>query len=276
MLCPQCLEDKDKFCRGICLKCYGHIYYKKNKTKLVERYHRRYLANREVELQKNKEWYALNKERALFLAKRWVANNRSHLNECRVLAYKANPNIKLRVVLRDGVRRALIDKKHNSTMDIVGCSVEEFRQHIESKFEPGMNWGNWGFQDRSDKVWQLDHIQALCRFNLADPEQAKLACHYTNFQPLWLNEHKNKTTQDRKEILMNASFEGKVKDSLCWWLGKRRPFNLDDRWQIQLLSVNTEGKCARIKITKLVDGKPVLKESSEAEIAMSEVTHDAN
>jgi len=62
----------------------------------------------------------------------------------------------------------------------LGCSIPEFIKYIEAQFSPGMSWENW-----SRKGWHLDHKQPLASFDLTDSEQAKIACHYSNLQPLW-------------------------------------------------------------------------------------------
>ena len=64
----------------------------------------------------------------------------------------------------------------------LGCSLDELRQHIESKFQPGMTWDNWG---RGPGTWQLDHIMPLSKFDLTNRQHFILACHYLNLQPLW-------------------------------------------------------------------------------------------
>lgn len=33
--------------------------------------------------------------------------------------------------------------KSGSAVDDLGCSIEEFKKYLESKFEPGMTWDNW-------------------------------------------------------------------------------------------------------------------------------------
>lgn len=72
------------------------------------------------------------------------------------------------------------------------CSQSRLVVYIENKFQPGMNWNNYG------KEWEIDHIRPLSSFpNLKfDREQQLLACHYTNLQPLWINEHRAKTAAE--------------------------------------------------------------------------------
>lgn len=76
---------------------------------------------------------------------------------------------------------------------LIGCTPLELKAHLESKFLPGMSWGNRG-------QWHMDHIRPLSSFDLADPEQRQAACHYTNVQPLWAGEHMAKTRSDRCSV----------------------------------------------------------------------------
>ncbi len=72
----------------------------------------------------------------------------------------------------------------------LGCSIAEFREYIIAKFRGGMAWDNWG------EVWELDHIQPLANFNLRDRSQLLIVCHYTNYQPLMIAEHRAKTAAE--------------------------------------------------------------------------------
>jgi hypothetical protein len=78
--------------------------------------------------------------------------------------------------------------KQGSAVNDLGCSIEYFMSHIESKFKPGMTWDNYGHS-----VWHIDHIKPLNSFNLQDSEELKKACHYTNLQPLWAKDNLQKS-----------------------------------------------------------------------------------
>ena len=72
----------------------------------------------------------------------------------------------------------LVVNKPTSFSKSVGCNSTFLRQYLESKFQPGMTWDNYG-------KWEIDHIRPLVSFDLEDAEQFKQACHHTNLQPLW-------------------------------------------------------------------------------------------
>ena len=73
------------------------------------------------------------------------------------------------------------------TLQLLGCSVGVFKRYIEAQFKPGMTWANRG------KVWHMDHIKPCAFFDLTDKNQQRECFHYTNFQPLIIEEnfHKN-------------------------------------------------------------------------------------
>lgn len=71
--------------------------------------------------------------------------------------------------------------KSKSTFKLLGCDMETFRAHIQSKFTEGMSWDNY-------PEWQFDHITPLLYDN---PTQAEMErrMHYTNIQPMWASEN---------------------------------------------------------------------------------------
>lgn len=97
-------------------------------------------------------------------------------------------NYRLANYLRSRVRYALKNgQKSGSAVADLGCSISDFRSHIESRFQPGMSWSNWGMHG-----WHLDHITPLVSFNLEERPQFLIATHYTNMQPLWASDNLRK------------------------------------------------------------------------------------
>ena len=73
--------------------------------------------------------------------------------------------------------------KTSKTTQILGCSFDEFREHIQSQWLPWMNWDNRGkYNGEYNHGWDLDHIIPISEAN-TEEELVKLN-HYTNFQPL--------------------------------------------------------------------------------------------
>jgi hypothetical protein len=94
---------------------------------------------------------------------------------------------------KDAIRKLLLSsfkvrniKKSKLCMkseEIIGCSFEFFKKHIETQFQQGMSWNNHG-------DWHLDHIVPLYVAKTIE-ELIKLN-HWTNFQPLWAKENLKK------------------------------------------------------------------------------------
>lgn len=100
--------------------------------------------------------------------------------------YKIDPEYRLKENMRSRVNLAIKGGiKAGRTFEMVGCSVDELKSHLERHFKPGMSWENYG-------LWQVDHIQPCAAFNLIDPEEQKACFHYSNLQPLWKLENLSK------------------------------------------------------------------------------------
>ncbi len=101
--------------------------------------------------------------------------------------YKRSPQQKLADLLRTRLRVALKGRhKSGSAVRDLGCSIEYLMAYFVEKFETGMCWENHG------KTWHIDHIKPLASFDLTKRKQLLKACHYTNLQPLSIEDHKLK------------------------------------------------------------------------------------
>jgi len=98
----------------------------------------------------------------------------------------------LACIVRNHVYRALIEDKELCSQEYLGCTIEEFREHIEDKFAPGMTWENYGTE------WEIDHIVPLkYKENGVSPslEETIKRLHYLNTQPLWSEENASKSNR---------------------------------------------------------------------------------
>ena len=91
--------------------------------------------------------------------------------------------------ISNALRRSIIGalkrqqiRKHRKTEELLGTDRETARKHIESLFQPGMNWKNHGL---GHGKWHIDHIIPCASFDLKCPVQQLACCHYKNLQPLW-------------------------------------------------------------------------------------------
>lgn len=97
---------------------------------------------------------------------------------------------RVRKVMRTRIGAAISrcgGEKSKKTMQLVGCSMEELKSHIEKQFKTGMTWSNYG-----KNGWHIDHIKPCASFDLTNEDQAKACFHFTNLQPLWWFENLSK------------------------------------------------------------------------------------
>ena len=111
------------------------------------------------------------------LAIRWRNENPARYNAYFVEKRKTDINFKIAHYLRKRTTKAL---KSLKAIQNLGCSIPELKSYLESKWQPGMTWENYG-----KRGWHIDHVKPLNSFDLQDSEQLKEACNYTNLQPLW-------------------------------------------------------------------------------------------
>ena len=150
-------DNKDK------IKAYQKAYHQDNKYKL------------KIQM---KAYYKVNKDKIKVQRKAYT-NNRFKTD----IQYKLSHNLRVRLY------RALKDNyKIGSAVKDLGCTIQQLKQHLESKFQPGMSWDNHTLDG-----WHIDHIKPLSSFDLSDRKQLLEACHYTNLQPLWAKDNLSKS-----------------------------------------------------------------------------------
>ena len=214
-ICNNCNVEKliDYFTKGkskckLCIASIKREKYKEN-PELYKKWNKE---NPERIKEINKKWQKENPEKVKLKRKKYNLKNSEKNNEsCRLWRennpdYKKkynqenreknwesekkrrkNPLVKLSCNIRCRVKNFLKSKnitKNNKTFDIVGCSPEFLKEHIEKQFTDGMSW------DLMGKNIHIDHIIPLSSAN-TEEEVYKL-CHYTNLQPLWAEDNLKK------------------------------------------------------------------------------------
>jgi len=117
--------------------------------------------------------------------KKWAKNNPDKIKK-----YRRAPKYKIARNLRTRLRKFMKESPNSHYAKDIGCTKQEFIKYIESKFEKGMAWENYGNPngDHTD-CWHLDHIIPLSKF------KGKYPNHYTNIQPMWGLENISKNAQ---------------------------------------------------------------------------------
>jgi len=168
------LENKEY--KSNCEKQYRAV----NKSAVKEYQRKYYLRNKEILLTKNKI-YRKENENQIKLNKKHYRD--THKKEQNIWYHKNKHRIQFRIIrnLRGRLSQAIKHSyKSGSAIKDLGCSIPELKLHLESKFQSGMTWDNYGKYG-----WHIDHIKPLSSFDLTNREQVLMACHYTNLQPLW-------------------------------------------------------------------------------------------
>lgn len=163
-------------------------YYESNKKKIVEYNKNWYKINKENVIEYKKEYYLKNRELKIDYTKNYYKNNKEKIINRHNKKYKNDSIYKfkhnLRTLILGSFKRNFNQfKKKSKTETILGCTIEEFRLHIEKQFTEGMTLENHG-------EWHLDHIIPLA--NATTEEDIIKLNHYTNFQPLWAEENLSK------------------------------------------------------------------------------------
>jgi hypothetical protein len=173
------MEDKNLIKK----KEYDKNYYYKNRERILSRLKQEELVMKKKEYDRLK--YIRNREKLLRQSKEYSRNNREKINKRNSKRKKTDPQYKLRVNMARRILLAIKGfSKSKSTLELLGCTMDQLKQYIETLFKPGMTWGNHG-----NFGWHLDHIIPCSSFDLTDVEQQKKCFHYTNLQPLWAKDN---------------------------------------------------------------------------------------
>lgn len=126
----------------------------------------------------------------------YQARNRAKLSAYATRRRNENPNAKIasRFMSRvnDAMKCANVGQRAR-TAELLGCSIPDFRAHLERQFTDGMNWDRF-----LDAEIEIDHIIPLASFDLTDTAQQKMAFNFRNCRPLW--EPDNRAKSDRIQI----------------------------------------------------------------------------
>jgi len=176
------IKNKDK------MKAYHDKWREDNSEKLKDYYLKYQRTDKRKEYAK--EYQKKNKERR----KAYILKNREKFNEQarnRLREKRKNdPLYRLIHSLRsETVRAAKKGYKIKKTLELLGCTIEFFRDHISSRWRDGMNWENW---NNKPDGWNLDHILPIDSFDFSKPESWEKCFHYTNLQPLWRKDNRAK------------------------------------------------------------------------------------
>jgi hypothetical protein len=147
-------NKKNGILRSACKECFikdNTVYRKNNKDNIAEY---------------DKVYYQNNKDKKQELRK----NNKDKRNNNAKHRRKHDPMFRIRQNISNMINVMLMKsnktKNQKSILDLLPYTISRLKEHLESQFEPWMNWGNqgkydpktWRDNDQSTWTWQLDHI----------------------------------------------------------------------------------------------------------------------
>jgi hypothetical protein len=178
-----------------CIQCAKQ--YTKDNKETIKKYKKEYnKKNKQAKQEYDRKYIEKNRDKIIKRAKQYRKANPGKHSEYAKRRSKYDLNFKLRTSLRGRIYPAISsDVKTGSSIDLIGCSIDQFKLYLESQFKSKMTWENW-----SHSGWHIDHIIPLAKFDLTDPMQQKLAFNYKNTQPLWAKDNlsKNKYISDEE------------------------------------------------------------------------------
>jgi hypothetical protein len=164
-------------------------YYKDNKEKIIVKSKAYAKANKDKIFSYKKTYREVNKDKLKIEKSDYYKDNKDKINTLKKTycknKRKTDIQFRLSCNLRSRLKSAIKNnQKAGSAVKDLGCTVEQLKQYLESKFQPEMTWDNWTVDG-----WHIDHIKPLSSFDLTDRNQLLEACHYTNLQPLWAKDN---------------------------------------------------------------------------------------
>jgi hypothetical protein len=222
--CSKCKEEKSLDCFykdkqkkdghnshcKVCELSSKKTYYKENKDKVKE-----YQKENKDKLKETRKLHKeKNKDKLKDYSKKYYEKNKDKIKEKDSKYQKKrkdnDPLYKLTCNLRSSISVAIKKGKgfkYGKSEELLGCTFDEVREHLENQFTEGMTWENHGLYG-----WHIDHIKPCDVFDLSDESQQRECFHYTNLQPLWAKDNLEKSNKweeptDDEMLLMEDFFE---------------------------------------------------------------------
>jgi len=172
---------------------YNKVYRSNHKEYFEEKNKEYHDTNKEQISERKREYYLKNRKKYLEYRKKYYLKNKEKVNKQSVVRINERKNTDEQFKLKCNIRCLIHStiklsgyRKNSKTTEILGCTFEEFKTYLESKFESWMNWdnyGNWDGQPKELNVsWDIDHKIPISSAK-TEGDVIRLN-HYSNLQPL--------------------------------------------------------------------------------------------
>lgn len=186
----------------ICCKSYIKNWYIKNKNQHLKKckgwrqenkeYKREYdknyqLKNKITIKEKQAQYYNTNRKILLEKAKQYGKEHRKERNKYHVEWKNKDVQRRLSHNISSMMWKLLKRNKNNIHWEkLVDYTLDDLKQHLESKFDHWMNWNNYGIWELNKDKWHIDHIkpQSYFTFTSYKDKQFQECWTLNNLQPL--------------------------------------------------------------------------------------------
>lgn len=128
--------------------------------------------------EESKNYNKNNKEARTNYYNEWRKDNDNWKQYQREYKSNSTPQQKIIYNLRNRVYKLMLKNyKGQKTLELIGCSRQEFMDHLEKQFTSEMTWENYGI------YWEVDHITPLSKGGTIK---------WDNSRPLVISENRKK------------------------------------------------------------------------------------
>jgi hypothetical protein len=93
---------------------------------------------------------------------------------------------KISTRIRDALKRKDVNKTCSS-LQLLGCTIEQFTTYFKSLFTPDMTWEAF-----MNGEIHIDHLKPCALYDLTQESEQQKCFHYKNLQPLWAKDNLSK------------------------------------------------------------------------------------
>lgn len=203
--CKECVDKKqDDYNKKKYLDCTNIICKNCKIEKSIDNFYLqskktnkplKWIICKECLISRKKDYDKNNPDKVCKKKKEYYINNKEKINLNAREKYKNDINYKIKCILRSRFRLALKNNiKTSSSVKLLGCSLDFFKEWISYQFEDWMLWDNHG-------LWELDHVKPCSSYNLLSIEEQKECFNWKNYQPLKKNLNNSKNDKIDIELI---------------------------------------------------------------------------
>ena len=187
--CKRCNQPQpiDNFCVNKVKPDGRHIYCKDCKLKESKKY---YQSSKHDRADYYKTYRKENKEYFNNYSHNHYHTNKELYREWERERYATDLPFRIKHITSTRIHEALKTYqilKNDRTIEYLGCSIGDYCNYLELKFDDKMNWNNQG------DYWHIDHIKPIAAFDLNNEEELYKCFHYSNTQPMEALENRLKS-----------------------------------------------------------------------------------